>query len=766
MALISVETKNRIKKEEEEILNTPVIPPPIKREYQKPKILRGILPKGLVKFRGAYYDFNTKNTSFLQVCKDLKGAGIKNNFFMLELHDIGLYDIDPYDPNLSPEMIQRINTECYVNPWYYLREVSRVPSQGGSPVMFKLNRATCAQIWLFLMGVDTYITIARQIGKTTSILALLAWVYLFGTSGSKFLFMHIDKERAAGNLNDMKLQIELLPIWMQQSKRYYPEKDSYKSGTNNVNKVSNIFNGNTISCTGQPKGQTDADNKARGLQQPIQFFDEFEFIDWNDIILAVAGPAFVTASENAEMNGAMFGRIFSSTAGSIDTNAGAAAQKLLQETKRWEERFYDKEFKIGVKKFRQYIKKNSKVGVVYIEYPYYLLGKGRKYHDEMAAKINDPKKFRREILLQRLRGTSNSPYDQADLDEIDGLARDPIQVDTLLGVYDLKLYEKLNPNIAYFITGDTSDGYAGKHDYTVFLILNPYTMKVAGTIRSNFMPPEDQYKVVQILARKYVKKGPIAIERNKAQVLLNQLRKSPVGYRIYSEKADEISKMTQEVTDIKGHYKRDALIRSGLGIGTTTKTRPLMFQELEYNVMYNKELFVDKDLTAELMTLVQLNSGKIVADKGCHDDMIMALNIALYLAAYGKGLAKFGFQKGKKIEELLVPGQIDYSDITMGQAIDLFNKLPEEIRSQFNIPTDASSYDKERYRNDINDLVNIRREQNPDYGYLSQEDKELIDPNFDNFDTYNPRGDRNSYNINLSRILDEEVDDELGNMYD
>ena len=44
------------------------------------------------------------------------------------------------------------------------------------------------------------------------------------------------------------------------------------------------------------------------------------------------------------------------------------------------ERFYDKEFKIGVKKFREYIKKNSKVGVVYIEYPYYLLGKGRKYH--------------------------------------------------------------------------------------------------------------------------------------------------------------------------------------------------------------------------------------------------------------------------------------------------------------------------------------------------------------------------------------------------
>ena len=29
-----------------------------------------------------------------------------------------------------------------------------------------------------------------------------------------------------------------------------------------------------------------------------------------------------------------------------------------------------------------------------------------------------------------------------------------------------------------------------------------------------------------------------------------------------------------------------------------------------------------------------------------------------------------------------------------------------------------------------------------------------------------PRGDRNSYNINLSRILDEEVDEELGNMYD
>ena len=64
MALISVETKNRIKKEEEEMLNTIVGPPPVKKEYQKPKIIRGILPKGLVKFRGVYYDFNTKNVHF------------------------------------------------------------------------------------------------------------------------------------------------------------------------------------------------------------------------------------------------------------------------------------------------------------------------------------------------------------------------------------------------------------------------------------------------------------------------------------------------------------------------------------------------------------------------------------------------------------------------------------------------------------------------------------------------------------------------------
>ena len=96
--------------------------------------------------RGKLYDSGTKNKSFLQVAKDLKQLGIKNYYFMLEIKDPSLINVDPYAPNLTMDEVSRIQTECVRNIWYYLREVCRIPSQGGEPVMFKANRGNMVLI--------------------------------------------------------------------------------------------------------------------------------------------------------------------------------------------------------------------------------------------------------------------------------------------------------------------------------------------------------------------------------------------------------------------------------------------------------------------------------------------------------------------------------------------------------------------------------------------------------------------------------------------
>ena len=116
-----------------------------------------------------YYDMGTTNTSFLQVAKDLKRLGIKNCYFMLEIYDISLISVDPYavDPKtgkttLTKDQIARIINECVRNPWYYLREISRIPEQGGDGIPYKANRGNIAQAWCTLHGIDSWLTLPRR----------------------------------------------------------------------------------------------------------------------------------------------------------------------------------------------------------------------------------------------------------------------------------------------------------------------------------------------------------------------------------------------------------------------------------------------------------------------------------------------------------------------------------------------------------------------------------------------------------------------------
>ena len=79
-----------------------------------------------------YIQRETTNQSFMDMHYFLKRTGRRNNEFFLVLYDAGLAGVDPRDPDLTPEMKQRVLRECCVNYWYFLREVVRVPVQGGT----------------------------------------------------------------------------------------------------------------------------------------------------------------------------------------------------------------------------------------------------------------------------------------------------------------------------------------------------------------------------------------------------------------------------------------------------------------------------------------------------------------------------------------------------------------------------------------------------------------------------------------------------------
>lgn len=110
-----------------------------------------------------FYDVGTKNKSFLQLAMDLKTLGIKNYYFMLEVCDPYVVDIDPYADNLTKDQISRITIEITRNMWYYIREVARIPEQGGTSSPYLANRGNIAQAWCIRKGIDSWLNIPRRI---------------------------------------------------------------------------------------------------------------------------------------------------------------------------------------------------------------------------------------------------------------------------------------------------------------------------------------------------------------------------------------------------------------------------------------------------------------------------------------------------------------------------------------------------------------------------------------------------------------------------
>ena len=99
------------------------------------------------------YDTNTKNQSFLDMHYFLKSIGIQNNAFFLAIYDTDLIGVDPRDPKLNVMMKKKIFLECQRNFWYFIREVVRIPDQGGTVgggVPYKLHRGNLALNYCFV----------------------------------------------------------------------------------------------------------------------------------------------------------------------------------------------------------------------------------------------------------------------------------------------------------------------------------------------------------------------------------------------------------------------------------------------------------------------------------------------------------------------------------------------------------------------------------------------------------------------------------------
>lgn len=558
------------------------------------------------------YDTNTRNISFIQTAVDLRKLGIKNNMFFLKLYDRSLVGVDPHSPHITEDQIIRIINECVINPWYFLRECARIPDQGNpAGVPYQLNRANLASAWCFFNGIDSDLVIPRQIGKTQSTISHINWTYLFGTTNSEIMFLNMQQEKAIENLERLKAQRDSLPKYLQ-FKVVYDDDGKLIEGIDNVRTLKNASNGNKIVTKSSARSVETAEKIGRGSTQPIQYYDEFEFIDYIKTIVEAAGPAYVTASRNAKRNGAMYGRIFTSTPGDLDSRSGQDSLAIIEKMYKWTEAFYD----MSIDDVRDTIETNSGNGIVYIEYQYQQLGKDESWFREVCRVLNNnPLKIKREIFLKRIHGSETSPYAPEDLEAIAEKKGKIIEERFINKLFKLDIYTPIVKNKCYFVGVDVANGYGA--DNSAVTVWDPYTLKTVAEFKSANIGVKALIKFLYVLIKKHLPRSLLCIERNaNGEAVLDHLRDTDIRGNIYFDNSkDIVGSNIDEKLDADGMLKREAARRRLYGVYTQGKSREVMFGLLEGHIAEHKDGFVGENIINDIMRLVRVR-GKIQAGPG------------------------------------------------------------------------------------------------------------------------------------------------------
>lgn len=595
------------------------------------------------KIRGQLYDFGTRNRSFINVARELKQLGIKNFYFMLRVYDPSVVDIDPYDPHITKDQINRVILECSRNMWYYIREVVRIPDQGGLPVPYKANRGNIAQAWCIDNHIDSCLCMPRQQGKTVSAIAEQSWGYQFGTSSSQFIFVNKSSTDSNVNLSRMKTILDNLPVYMKFSSCLSEDGKLIKK-VDNATKIKHAVNANEVVTRGQATSLAKAQSIARGLTSPIQHFDEVEFTPYIDVILSNSAPTYLKAASNAAKNNAMFCRILTSTPGDLSTKEGQCGDKVISSCAPWTEDYYDR----PLDEVRESIRNKSKNNIVYIEYQYYQLGLDEKWLMAQAKSIGDDTTVRREILLQRIHGSSASPYSQEDIEVVINNIQPIIEQGRLkYGLY-LDMYRKLNRHQVYIMGVDCATGNLG--DSHAITVVDPYTMEAVAEFKCNYISEPEFADVIEQIVNDFIPRAIVCIERNNTgNGIISILLRSSIAGRIYFDKdKDLVARQMVDEGTVESMLKRKAMERKYYGVYTEGNSRKDMFTILDRHMYEYKDKFVTRNVSYDISYLVRTTSGKIEAAEGKHDDSIMSYLIAMYVFYHGNNLPMFGFIRGSE----------------------------------------------------------------------------------------------------------------------
>lgn len=608
-----------------------------------------------------YIHMETTNQSFINMHYYLKRCGRIHNDFFLVLYDPYLAGVDPRDPNLNFDMKMRVLAECKRNYWYFLREVLRIPIEGdptGRGAQYELNRANLAMNYLFEINYNFYLEIPRQTGKSTGMMSRFLWVYNFGTTNSAIALLHKDHSGSKDNLATLVKYRDALPSYLQMSSAVGMDGKKLKV-KNTVVTIQHPLNNNRIVTFASARSKDTADKMCRGMTVPLQYYDEFGFMPYNEYAYLAAMPAFSRASRNAELNHAPHGVYITTTPGDLTTDSGRFCYFVRNNCSEWSEEYYDYSYE----KLQELKNANTKSDLFLIRYTYKQLGLGNEYFNNICVQMqNKWDKIRREVLLEWSEIADDCAFRKEDLEVIEKWCREPIR--TLrygrAGQYIFKIYEDLDPRYAPILGVDVAG--ATYRDSSAITIIDSKTTKVTATFNCNFIPSDELAELLYQVVRYKIPNGIINIERNGGygKAIIDRLKKTSIKKNLYYELKERVISETVQLT---GGIRQNKQIVKVYGLDSGKEVRARLIELLQERVQYHKDKFVDKTLLNEMKAMVVKKSGKVEHSNLTHDDQVFSYLMALYVWYDGKNLAQnFGIMKNTIMTdefEELAPGELE-----------------------------------------------------------------------------------------------------------
>lgn len=610
------------------------------------------------RFPNAIIDHKTSNTTFLRQAQVYKSMGIKNHAFMLALLQPELQGVDPYSPHLTQEQKIKIGLECKYNPWYFFREVVRLPPNGGPrPVPFRANRGNLALIWSFMSNIDTALIQPRQTGKSASTDCLMVWVQYIGTTNTKTMLLTKDDTLRQANIERLKNIRDLLPPYLV---------NITSADSDNQKELTCKALGNSYVTGVSQNSENSANNLGRGLTAPVLQCDEGPFINFIGVTLPAALAAGTAARDEAKRNGQPYGNIFTTTAGKKDDRDGRFMYEMIHSGAIWNEIFFDA---LDKEELRLLVKQNcsGRKTIINITMSHKQLGYTDQWLYEKIAEANaSGEAAERDFLNVWTSGTQRSPLSVALNEAIRNSEAEVEWSEISRDGYILRWYlpeEEIAEAMetGHYVIGLDMSEAVGRDSIALVMV----DIRTGGVVAAGTYNETNLIRFANYLTSLLVKyrNTTLVIERKSTAItmidaLMISLPKVGIDpfRRLYNKIVDEQNESPDEYREICRHHdmRSEAFYdkrKNTFGFNTNAASRMLLYSTVLQNAAKKSGFLVkDKVLSAEIRGLVE-KKGRIDHNESGHDDMVIAWLMTHWFLTHARHLQHYGIPVGNVMSQ-------------------------------------------------------------------------------------------------------------------